>query len=266
VGKLDLELIGYVEEYRAAFIEEGWAKMPQIRTVPVKASIGEGLQVLPHEQAIDLLDQHDTFLVAPCICRQERTLANQGCDKPEHYCLIMGSAAELFHRNGIGRFVGKTDMVGMIRQADDHGLVLQPSNARQITNICCCCGCCCGVLTSFKQYPRPGEMVYSAFVSAFDRQRCAGCGVCVDRCPMDALQMVGETVSFSQERCIGCGLCSTTCPANALSLTRRPRADQPRIPATFEKAMLALARKRGKLGFGELAATLLRSKVDRILS
>jgi ferredoxin len=265
VDRLDPELVRYVEAYRASFIDEGWAKMPQIRTVPVHASIGDSLRTLPHERALKLLNRHDTFLVAPCICRRERALINQACSKPEHYCLILGSAAELFHRNGIGRFVDKSEMAEMIRQADDHGLVLQPSNARQITNICCCCGCCCGVLTSFKSYPRPGEMVHSAFVTVYDRSLCTGCGVCVDRCPMEALRMDGEAASFAPERCIGCGLCNTTCPTQALTLTRRPAAEQPMIPATFERTMLRLARRRGKLGLGELAATVFRSRVDRFL-
>jgi len=266
VDNLDPELIKDVDEYRAALLDEGWAKMPQIRTIPVEASMDASARVLPHERALKLLDSHDKFLVIPCICRQERTLVGEGCNKPEHYCLVLGSAADYYHRNNLGKLVDKAEMAEMIRQADKHGLVLQPTNAKEAVNICCCCGCCCGVLTSFKKYPRPGEMVYSAFVTTYDQEACTGCGACEDRCPMDALSMDEEKALFKPERCIGCGLCTTTCPGEALALTRRPESEKPKVPATFEKALLQLAQKRGRLGPGELASMLVKSKLDRLLA
>jgi ferredoxin len=266
VDKLNLELIQDMEEYKDAFIGEGWAKVPQLRTVPVTASLDGAAMVLPHEKALELIERHTKFLVAPCICRQERTMAGVGCSKPEHYCLLFGTGAELFHRNRVGRFIDKEEMAALIRQADDHGLVLQPSNSKKMVNICCCCGCCCGVLTTFKKYPRPGEMVHSAFVTAYDPEACMGCGTCVERCPMEALGLTGDTAAFKQERCIGCGLCTTTCPYDALTLTRRPDREQPDVPATFEMALVRLARERGKLGIGRIAATLVKSKLDRLLA
>ena len=266
VDRLNVDLIRDVDEYRDAFIDEGWAKMSQLRTVPVAASLDGSASVLPHEKALELIDRHEKFLVAPCICRQERTMAGEGCHKPEHYCLIFGASAELFHRNQVGRFIEKEEMAELIKKADDHGLVLQPSNSKEIVNICCCCGCCCGVLTSFKKYPRPGEMVNSAFVTVFDPEACMGCGTCETRCPMDALTMTGDTVTFKQERCIGCGLCTTTCPYDALTLTRRPESLQPNVPTTFEMAMVRLAQKRGKLSIGRITSTLVESRIDRLLA
>jgi formate hydrogenlyase subunit 6/NADH:ubiquinone oxidoreductase subunit I len=266
VDKLTPELIKDVNEYLATFIDEGWAKMPQIRTIPVEASIGSTIKALPHEKALELLDQHNIFMVAPCICRQERAMADEGCKKPEHYCLLMGSIARLFHRNNVGRFVEKAEMAAMIKEADKHGLVLQPTNSREIVNICCCCGCCCGVLTRFKKYPRPGEMTHSAFITIFNQKSCIGCGICVVRCPMDALSSDGKIISFKPERCIGCGLCNTTCPTDSLVLIRRPTRKQPKVPTTLDGTMLRLAHKRGKLGFGELTSILFKSKRDRLLT
>lgn len=266
VDKLNLELIQDVDEYRDAFIEEGWAKMSQLRTVPVAASLDTVAKVLPHEKALELIDRHKKFLVAPCICRQERAMVGEGCRKPEHYCLLFGTGADLFHRNQVGRLIDKKEMAHLIRQADDHGLVLQPSNSKEIINICCCCGCCCGVLTGFKKYPRPGDMVNSAFVTAFNPEACMGCGICVERCPMDALSLTGDTATFKEERCIGCGLCTTTCPYDALKLARRPDSEQPKVPATFEMAMVRLAQKRGKLGLVRITSTLVRSQMDRLLA
>jgi electron transport complex protein RnfB len=266
VNRLTPELIKDVEEYLTAFIDEGWAKMPQMRTIPVEASIKHGIEALPHEKALELLDHHDTFMVAPCVCRQERRMAGEGCHKPEHYCLVMGSIAKLFHRNQVGRFVTRAEMAEMIKEADKHGLVLQPSNSKEIVNICCCCGCCCGVLTRFKKYPRPGEMTHSAFITTYKQETCVGCGICVRRCSMDALRLEDKKIIYKPERCIGCGLCNTTCPTNSLILTRRPDNKQPKVPRTFDGTMLRLAHKRGKLGLSEMTSILIKSGIDRLLT
>jgi len=47
--------------------------------------------------------------------------------------------------------------------------------------------------------------------------RCVGCGVCVDVCPMEAIEMneVGLAVVLS-ERCSGCQVCQSACPHDAI--------------------------------------------------
>ena len=53
-----------------------------------------------------------------------------------------------------------------------------------------------------------------------DVEMCKGCGLCVDTCPIDYLQMSSKTnkknyfypaVNNSKE-CTGCGLCYIVCP------------------------------------------------------
>lgn len=58
-----------------------------------------------------------------------------------------------------------------------------------------------------------------------DRDRCDGCGMCVDTCTAQALEIVpnrnrpGKHVVFVHpKKCIGCGICQGTCPKEALSL------------------------------------------------
>ncbi|MDD5167763.1 MAG: 4Fe-4S binding protein [Syntrophales bacterium] len=50
---------------------------------------------------------------------------------------------------------------------------------------------------------------------------CTGCGLCVERCQMDAILMEEDTVQVRLDRCIGCGVCVHHCPAQALSLVSR---------------------------------------------
>jgi heterodisulfide reductase subunit A len=72
-------------------------------------------------------------------------------------------------------------------------------------------------------------------VSIVDEAICSGCGVCVELCPVEAIELVEEPVSAVTfgvmtvisgkkkvarviEGCIGCGSCASYCPSGAMSL------------------------------------------------
>ena len=74
-----------------------------------------------------------------------------------------------------------------------------------------------------------------AITSVVDELICAGCGVCVDMCPVDALELTDEPVPVvtfgvatvvsgvkrvakTGDGCIGCGSCASYCPSGAMSL------------------------------------------------
>ncbi len=265
VNDLDPELVRDVNEYIPyLFDPETWRKAPQLRTVPVGRSIPVEHEVMDYERAEELVRGQRRILVAPCICRREHRIAGRGCDRPEETCLIFGIAADYYERRGVGRVIDADEALGILRTAEEAGLVLQPSNARKAVNICCCCGCCCQVLKCIARHPRPAEIVSSAFEARLDADACAGCGVCVERCQMDALALRDGRARLDPTRCVGCGLCVTTCPAGALSLVRRPGA--PEVPRTMVEAVYRLGRARGKLGPGRLALAALRSRLDRLLA
>ncbi|MCP4695119.1 MAG: 4Fe-4S dicluster domain-containing protein [Desulfobacterales bacterium] len=268
VNDLDPELIRDMNEYiPTLFDTEVWRKSPQLRTIPVKRSLTPELSVLSYEKAEELIENRNNFLVAPCICRREHRMIEEGCDKPEESCLVIGGAGVAYYqRAGMGRVIDKQEVIEILKRADKAGLVLQPSNAQKIVNICCCCGCCCQVLKSIKRQPRPAELVSAPFIAAAEPSECKGCGVCVDRCQMEALSMEDEVVVLDADRCIGCGLCVSTCPTDALSLVRKPGSRQPVVPEDMVKATIRLARERGKLGAVEMAKMQLKSKLDRLLA
>lgn len=269
VNDLDEELVRDVNEYIPyLFDPETWGKAPQLRTVPVGRSIPLEHPVLAHEQAEAIVRSQKRILVAPCICRREHRMAGKGCDRLEEACLVFGAGADYYERNGLGRKIGQDEALAILRRADEEGLVLQPSNAQHPVNICCCCGCCCQVLQNLGRHPRPAGLVSSPFAAALETEACAGCGACLERCPMGALSEAGEegAVRLDSDRCIGCGLCVSTCPAGALALVRKPEAEQPRVPRTVTEAALRLGRARGTLTPTRLAWTALRSKLDRLLA
>jgi ferredoxin len=248
VNDLDAGLIRDMDEYMPTLLNfETWKKAPQLRTIPVEQSIPVQLEVMPYEKAEELVKAQTKIAVAPCICRRERNMVGEGCDKPLETCLILGRGADYYIRNGLGRLIDQKEALEILREADRAGLVLQPGNSQQAVNICCCCGCCCGVLRTIKRHPRPASIVSSAFVAAADASTCEGCGTCLERCQMEALELVDNKVVHNIDRCIGCGLCVSTCPSGSLVLVRRPESEQPDVPRSWREALLRLARVRGKL-------------------
>jgi len=265
VNDLDPELIRDVNEYMPALFPEAW-KFPQLRTIPVNRSLDFRQTVFPYEKAEELVRRAQRIAVAPCICRRERHIAGEGCGKLEEACLIFGMGADLYLRNGLGRSIERQGALDILARADEAGLVLQPGNAQEATNICCCCGCCCGVLRNLKTYPKPATLVSSPFVATAISESCSGCGVCTTRCQMGALHIEAQHAVLDPDRCIGCGLCVSTCPTGSLALARKPDSEQPRVPRSGIQSLIQLGRARGKFSTADLAWMMLKSKMERLLT
>lgn len=45
--------------------------------------------------------------------------------------------------------------------------------------------------------------------------KCIGCEICKDECPVQAIQRDGDVCVIVEETCIGCGNCAETCPMEA---------------------------------------------------
>jgi ferredoxin len=244
VNDLDPEFIRDMDEYIPVLSRSAFGRVPQLRTVPVGKSISAGVEMLPYEQAEELVRRQTKFLVAPCICRREHQIKGHSCDKLMDACLIFGWAADYYARNGLGRFITLEETLEILKMAEEQALVLQPSNAQDITNICCCCGDCCQVLKHLKRLPAPAAAVASPFAAALDAELCIGCGTCQDRCQMDALKMADGLAVLDLDRCIGCGLCVTTCPSGALSLARKSPETLPPVPKNMREAFILRAKVR----------------------
>ena len=248
VNDLDPEFIRDMDEYLPILSGTAFSRLPQLRTIPVGKSISAGMEVLPYEQAEEIVRRQTTFLVAPCICRREHRIKGAGCDKLAEACLVFGHGADYYARNGLGRYISLEETLGILKKAEEQGLVLQPSNAQEIVNICCCCGDCCQVLKHLKRLPVPAAAVASPFVASLDQALCVGCETCLARCQMDALTMDDARAVLDADRCIGCGLCVTTCPSGALTLQRKPADKLPPVPKNMREALMLRAKARVRPG------------------
>jgi len=73
-----------------------------------------------------------------------------------------------------------------------------------------------------------------------------GCGICEeDRCPMGAVNVVGNMATVDPNRCIGCGLCVTTCETEAIRMVPREQASEP--PATISEMGFKIAAEKGRI-------------------
>jgi anaerobic sulfite reductase subunit C len=56
---------------------------------------------------------------------------------------------------------------------------------------------------------------------AWDASVCTDCGLCVDTCPMAAIQKIDEAYVLDVLKCINCSICTSSCPAEAWKPARR---------------------------------------------
>lgn len=57
-----------------------------------------------------------------------------------------------------------------------------------------------------------------------DIDKCIGCRICVEKCPVEAISMEDEKAKINMEECIHCGTCHSVCPQEAV------RHDSEKIP------------------------------------
>jgi electron transport complex protein RnfB len=266
VNRLTMELVHDVEEYWPVLVQaEFWPQAPQLRTIPVGQSVEAPLEVLPYESAEELVRRQTRFAVANCVCREEQDLAGHHCAKPRETCMTFGGAADYYVRTGLGRTISMEEALGILDLAEQTGLVLQPSYAKDAMNICACCGCCCGVLRMARMTSEPASVLVSAFRANLDAELCQGCATCESRCQMEAITVNGKA-ALDLSRCIGCGLCVSTCPSGALNLVRKPAAEQRKLPADMVQAYIEWGKTRGTISTPSLLGMVVRSKLDRVLS
>lgn len=222
-------------------------KTPVLRTIPVNRQLVADYPVAPYEDVVGIIEKQDRIAVTPCVCRAMANLAERGCEKPTENCFSFGSHADYYVENGMGRYIDNAEALEIVKKSEESGLVMQPFNSQKAGGMCSCCGDCCGVLRSLKLQPKPAESVQSNYFAEVDDGECTGCETCLERCQMEAIEIVDGIAVIELDRCIGCGLCVTTCPVEAIQLIQKPEAEQYVPPRSGAETYIRIAQERGKL-------------------
>jgi H+/Na+-translocating ferredoxin:NAD+ oxidoreductase subunit B len=245
VNDLDLELIKDFNEYAPYLLKDMTKnKTQQLRVVPVSQSVSAEIQVMAYEDAENIIKSQSKIRVAPCICRKEHNMVGDGCDRPLEACLIFGGAAYFYEGNDIGRDITQEEALDILHKGIEAGLVVQPGNSQKPANICLCCGCCCQILKNLKRTEKPAQFVNSSYYAEVDADECTACGVCEERCQVDAVT-VDDIAHVDLDRCIGCGLCVPTCDFDAIRLVQKDETWTP--PRNIVETYIHIAQERGKM-------------------
>ncbi len=227
-------------------------KPPQMRTIPINKSISveHNVATYDHIRAV-VRDSTGPFVVLKCICRRSKAMRNKPCKMTsrQETCLGFGDMAAMVLGRNHGREVTRDEVLTILQQNEDDGLVLQPANTRQPEFVCSCCGCCCGMLSYQKFLPYPNDFWSSNFYAEVCAEACSRCGTCVARCQVNAVTLTGPSgeALVNLSRCIGCGLCVPTCPSDAVRLKQKTSEMVP--PANMENLYdEIMGNKKGALG------------------
>jgi heterodisulfide reductase subunit A-like polyferredoxin len=93
--------------------------------------------------------------------------------------------------------------------------------------------------------PNTGELIPSNHFAEVDLEICTGCGTCVERCQVYAIELKNEKSEINVKKCIGCGNCVVTCPEEAIQLIKKEEEATP--PSTPEELYGKILEKKIEL-------------------
>lgn len=222
--RMDRELALLIEEYfREGFVTKLVLPM---RTVPVSTAVADGKSIAPYDDVRRIIKSKDRISLSECVCLVQHEAAGHACSQPREVCMGFDFYADYYVATGMGRWATREEALARLDECEEAGLIPQFSNSENPEALCNCCPECCGALRLLKMSPEPGLVAATNHYAELNADLCTACGICVDRCRMDAITLGDEVAEINRKRCIGCGLCVSTCPEDALSLMEKPESER----------------------------------------
>jgi len=155
-----------------------------------------------------------TFWVSPCICRD----GGEGCKRSRHE-VCLGFVKRGVSQPAKARRITREEAEALGRYAQEKGLVPRPyrnAEKKGVTEgLCFCCDCCCTYFAGDDNYDKGRE------IERTDMARCTHCGACEPVCYFGARVMEGDKLALDRDRCAGCGLCVGSCPEECIEMAGR---------------------------------------------
>ncbi len=191
--------------------------MPLSRVWLTPAALPEDAK--PEENVAEMMRQAGPWGISTCSCRLPHWITTPGkhCTFPVETCLFTGEMTQWGLERNMCREITYEEVLETLRKCNEEGLV-HTHDPNEF--ICNCCNDCCVLLMG--HYVTGSEILqHSEFIPRFDDSDCSACGVCADRCPVDAIE-VDDFAAVDLDKCLGCGVCFPTCPTESIRFERRP--------------------------------------------
>lgn len=243
--------------YNGGYDQYDLTHLKGLRVLPIQETIEDTRQILPYEEVAKVLDSLDYFAVSTCPCKHRKNIDpdSPNCKYPTEVCLHFGRLGRYTVENGLGREITRQEAQEILRQCAEAGLVHGASNCQEeVDTICNCDPCCCLWFEAFHKLKHHMSLSPSSYRVQTNPEVCIGCGLCVKRCPMGAIQLddcpeaknritkvtvknrsdevelknkTGKLAVLNPDLCIGCGVCAYKCSTQSLALKRREVIEEP---------------------------------------
>ncbi len=242
----DIKRRKYIEEFHHATMEEGFKTLGRLETLfkkkgrlPAsvinsmerKAKVEHFGQVLPIEEIGDLVLKAESVVRMPCACRWTMSRKEERC------CYAVSYSSDPWYKGFDMSYFGKASAEGLetvlakevidqMGELEEHGAIhsIWTMMTPFIGAVCNCTSLdCIGLrtLTGIGAH----TIARAEHVAVVDKDLCAGCGLCAERCQFDAISSDMEegasAAVVDAEKCYGCGLCRRACEQGAISLKLR---------------------------------------------
>ena len=209
---------------RIRFLTEGRGN-PILKTMARLLSFFPTAEVVTLDRAQDFIDaisvlDNAEIAVGPCVC-QEALGRRKGTFMKD---MVVLYGAEAYKRAKSGyNDLSSEEAKRLLQELHQEGL-MQAFYAcmRSKGWVFVICNCEREICLPFRAHQAAGGVLSPGpDIVALDRERCTGCGMCVERCHFGANRLVNGFSEVDLAKCYGCGLCVSTCTGEARRMVKR---------------------------------------------